>query len=268
MKLSRRQNKFQWFSRLGYASRGVIYLVIGWLALSFALGQGGETADSKQALKLISYQEYGELMLGVVAVGFVAFALWRGVQAIADSDDHGTSLKGLVIRAGLLFSTFLHLSLAFVAVSIIFELGTNMQSNDQQYADWSAWLLAKPAGQMLVAGLGVIAIGAGVAHFIKAAKKTFLKYMAMSPHTKPGVVLISQVGLSARGFVLMIIGWFFVVVAYTTDPSAARGVPGALLTLHQQPYGPWLLGLTAVGLVCFGIYSLLEAVFRRIQRSL
>jgi len=75
--VDRRQSKFQWFSRLGYASRGVIYLIIGWLAVSFALGNGGQTADSEQALHIIAYQRFGDLMLSVVAVGFVAFAVWR-----------------------------------------------------------------------------------------------------------------------------------------------------------------------------------------------
>ena len=265
--VDRRQSKFQWFSRLGYASRGAIYLIIGWLALSFALGNGGQTADSEQALQIIAYQRFGDLMLGVVAVGFVAFALWRAVQAISDFDGHGRSLKGLMIRLGFLGSSFMHLSLAAAAGSIIFGIGTDLRSDDQEYADWSAWLLAQPAGRWLVAGIGVVAIGAGLAHFFRAWRKTFLNYMLVSETSARWVTPISQVGLAARGIVFLMIGWFLLVVAYTFDPDAARGLPGALRTLHHQSYGPWLLGVMALGLMAFGAYSFLEAAFRRIKHA-
>jgi hypothetical protein len=265
--LNRQQSKFQWFSRLGYATRGVIYLIIGWLALNFALGQGGQAADSKEALQIIGYQRFGDILLGVVMVGFLAFALWRAVQAIGDFDDQGRSFKGLVVRAGLLGSAFVHLSLAAAAASIIFGIGRNMSSGNQEYSDWTGWLLAQPAGRWLVAGVGVIAIGAGVAHFIKAWRKDFLKYMDLSDSTERWVTPISLAGLISRGVVFFMIGWFLLVVAYTFDPSAARGLPGALRTLHQQAYGPWLLGVMAIGLFSFGLYSLIEAAFRRIQRT-
>jgi hypothetical protein len=264
----RRQSKFQWFSRLGYATRGVIYLLIGWLALSFALGRrGGQTADSEQALQIISYQRFGDLMLGVVAVGFVGFALWRAVQALRDFDGHGRSLKGLVVRAGLLGSSVLHLSLAIAAASIIFHLGSNVGSGDQEYADWSAWLLAQPAGRWLVVAVALIAVGAGLAHFVKAWRKTFLNYLELTEVSQRWVTPISQAGLVARGLVLLMIGWFLLVVAYTFDPGAARGLPGALRTLHHQSYGPWLLGIVALGLMAFGVYSFLEAAFRRIKHT-
>ena len=263
----RRQSKFQWFSRLGYAARGVIYLIIGWLALSFARGSGGNTADSKQALQIIAYQRFGDVMLGVVAAGLVGFALWRAVQAIRDFDAHGQSLKGLAIRAGQLGSSVLHLSLAAAAASIIFGIGTDLRSNDHDYADWSAWLLAQPAGRWLVAAVGVVAIGVGLAHFIKAWRKTFLNYMSVSESSERWVTPISQAGLVARGMVLLMIGWFFLKVAYTFDPGAARGLPGALRSLHQQAYGPWLLGAMALGLIAFGVYCFLEAVYRRIKHS-
>ena len=93
--------KIAWLARSGYAARGVVYLIVGGLAVLAALGGGGQTTDSKGALLTILQQPFGNVLLGLVALGLVGYAIWRLVQALMDTDHHGTDAKGLAIRGGL-----------------------------------------------------------------------------------------------------------------------------------------------------------------------
>ena len=103
--------KIAWLARSGYAARGVVYLIVGGFAVLAALGSG-QTTDSKGALRTIVQQPFGEALLALVALGLVGYAIWRLVQALLDTDHHGTDAKGLAIRGGLIVSAVTHTLLA------------------------------------------------------------------------------------------------------------------------------------------------------------
>jgi hypothetical protein len=87
-------------ARGGYAARGIVYLIIGGFAVFSAFGRS-ETQGSEGALASILASPFGAALLLIVGLGLVAFAGWSVVQALRDTDNHGSGAKGWAIRAGL-----------------------------------------------------------------------------------------------------------------------------------------------------------------------
>lgn len=252
----------------GYAARGFIYLIIGGMAGLVAFGRGGTTPGSRGALGELLGAPFGKSMLAAVALGLLCYSMWRALQAIIDGDGHGTDAKGLAIRGGLAVSAITHMGLALFAVSLLFGWGTGSRSGgsgDGYSQEWTAWLLSQPFGPWLVAAVGVVIAGAGVAHFFKAWKAGFEKYFIMSERERAVISPICRFGLAARGVVFLIIGGFLVVAAIQHDSSEARGLSGVLQALQQQSFGNFLLAILAFGLLAFAAYSLIEARYRTIS---
>ncbi len=254
--------RLEWIARTRYGARGIVYVMVGWLALA-AAWDTGRAEDTKGALRSLLDEPFGQVLLGIMAIGLVGFAAWRLLQSITDADDHGTDAKGLAVRAGLLASSVTYLLLALFAISLITGWGSGGSGSDSK-REWTAQLLAMPFGRWLVAGVGLIVIGVGLAHGYKAYKAGFRRHLDMDAETLERVSPVCRFGLSARGVVFLIIGGFLLLAAVRADPNQTRGLSGALQALQEQPYGWVLLGIVALGLLAFGIYSIIEAVYRRI----
>jgi hypothetical protein len=268
-----------WLARAGYAARGVVYLMVGGLALMAGFGSGGETTGSRGALQTLTDETWGMVALGAIGIGLVGHAVWRFMQSVLDADDHGTDGKGLVIRAGLLGSSVMYVLLAIYAFSLMTLSGGGAaaqadgagagagggQGGGAQEA--TAWLMSQPYGPWLVGIAGAIIVSVGVAQLVKAAKAKFQKWLVMSAGKLEKVSPICRTGLAARAVTFWIIGGFVIVAAWQADPQEARGLSGALNTLQAQAYGPWLLGAIAVGLIAFAAYSFIEARYRKIHPS-
>jgi len=253
-------------ARFGYAAKGVVYIIIGVLAAYAAFASGGRTTDSRGALEEIMIQPYGKYLLGAVAIGLAGYALWRFVQALKDTEDKGSGVKGIAIRIGYAVIGVIYLGLAFSAVQIILGSGGN-SSGDSSSKEWTATLLAQPFGQWLVglAGLGFIA--AALSHFYKAYTAKFrekLKTSEMSQGVQNFAIRTGRFGLAARGVVFGIIGAFLIQAALHSNAGEARGLSGALSALGEQTYGQILLGVVALGLVAYGFYMLVLSRYRRI----
>ncbi|HEX7314828.1 MAG TPA: DUF1206 domain-containing protein [Pyrinomonadaceae bacterium] len=261
-----------WIERLaryGYAAKGVVYILIGSLAAYGAFkGSGDSATDSRGALTQVVHQPYGRVMLGVIAVGLAGYALWRVTQALRDTEDKGTSWKGLAVRAGYACIGVVYAGLSFSAVRLIFGGGAGAGS-DETTKGWTAFALMFPLGQLLVGlvGLGVIGFGfwqcykAFTAKFCRKWKRHEMHETHEHAH---GIAMrVGQVGLVARAVVFFIIGAFLIQAAWHARAEEARGLGGALRALEQQPYGPYVLGAVALGLVAYGIYMFVEARYRR-----
>jgi hypothetical protein len=238
-------------------------MIVGSFAVLAAFG-GGQTTDTKGALQSLMGGPWGVALLCLVALGLLAFAAWRAVQAIADADGHGRDGKALVIRGGLLVSAVTHLLLAIFAVSLIFG-GGGGSSGDGGTQGWIAKLMEQPFGQWLVGVVGVAVVGGGIAQIIKGWTAKFDKRFKHGYDKFGWVRPLCRFGLMARGVVFLFIGGFIGIAAWRYDPQQARGLSGALQALQGQPYGQVLLGTVALGLVAFGLYCWVEAVYRRID---
>lgn len=164
-------------ARLGFAAKGVVYMIVGVLAVQAAFGSGGGGGTQTVTAKVLS-NPFGAWLVGLAGVAVIAYGLKAAYRAYA------RKYRGKV--------AFGHL-------------------------DARARTLIDRAGRL---------------------------------------------GLSARAVVFGLIGIFLIEAAVRSDPSQARGLDGALDTLAAQPYGPWLLGLVAIGLACYGFYSLVKARYR------
>lgn len=252
-------------ARFGYASKGVVYGTVGLLAAQTAFGTGGRTTDTQGALQTIVNQPFGKFLLLLVAIGLIGFVILRFVQAIKDPENKGTDAKGLAQRIGYAANGLIYASLALTAVKII--LGSGGGGNSNSTEDWTGRLLSQPFGQWLVGTAGAFVIGLGFYQFYIAFSGKFRKELnltELSNKERQWVMAICRFGLAARGIVFCIIGWFLISAARQSDASAAGGLDEALQTLAQQPYGPWLLGIVALGLVAYGIYMVIQARYRQL----
>ncbi|TWT73419.1 hypothetical protein Pla123a_37540 [Posidoniimonas polymericola] len=186
-------------ARLGYASRGAIYLIIGGLAVLSAFGEGGKVTDSKGALSKVLESPGGWLIVLALAVGLVGYSIWRFCQVVYDPDHHGTDAKGIAVRAGMAVSGATHVLLAGWAAKVALGYATGSSGGSDGKESLVRMLMSQPFGQWLVGGLGVILVGVGVAHFLKGYKKKFEKYFTWSHDKRKVLQPICQAGLYARG---------------------------------------------------------------------
>ncbi len=259
------RNPIELAARLGYGARGVVYCLVGGLALLGAIGSGGQTGGSRSALATLLDQPFGRLVLGATALGLAGFAAWRVLEAVTDADHHGTSWKGLGTRAAHLISGGLYAALAFSAAGLAIGRSRGGGNEDQGAQDWTAWLLAQPFGQWLVGLIGAAIAAAGIGFLIKAWRGQVTAHLACDAATARWAVPLGRLGYAARGVVFVIIGAFLVLAAIRSSSSQVRGLGGALEALQAQPFGGALLGLVAAGLLAFGIFGFVQALYRRID---
>jgi hypothetical protein len=248
-------------ARAGLTARGIIYILIGWVAVLVALGRGSHEADQQGALQLLAGKPYGSVSLWLLGVGFAAYALWRLSEAAygvtGEGNGAGPRLRSLaraVIYAGLAYLTFEVISGAHGSLS-------------RRQQDITAKVMQHPGGRWLVGVAGLIIVLIGVMLAGEGLRGRFMRYLRtsrMSPGTRRVVWRLGVIGTVARGVVVALVGVLVIDAAVSHAPAKSGGLDKALLTLRDQPFGPVLLILVALGLVVFGVYGLCEARWRRV----
>ena len=251
-----------WFGRFGYAAKGVVYVLVGFLAAYSASGSAAGDG-TRSALRYIVTLPFGQFLLGAVAFGLVGHALWRLVQAFMDTENKGSKPKGIVRRAAYAAIAIVYIGLAFSAVKII--LGER-RSEGVWAQSWTAWILGLPLGQWLVAlaGAGVIAVG--LYQFYRAYSADFRKKLLLGEMTgteETWATRVGRFGHAARGVVFCIVGPFLMFAAYQADAAETRDFGEVLRTIEGQPFGPYLLALVAAGFVSYGLFMFVLARYRR-----
>ncbi len=257
-------------ARFGYATKGVVYIVVGGLATLAAVGLGGEATDVRGALSEIETKPFGKVALATVAFGLIGYVLWRWIQAIADADHKGTKLKGILLRIGYFFSGAVYAGLAYSAAKILFDVDEPDESSSETQENWIARVLAMPFGRTLVILIGGFVIGFGLYQIYKGLKAKFrkrLKLGKMNETKDTWATWSGRIGYAARGVVFCIIGFFVIQAALHFNPDEAKGLDEALQALAENYYGAWALGVIAIGLIAYGFYMLVEARYRRIAES-
>ncbi len=254
-------------ARLGYAAKGVVYIIIGFLAGKLALGQGGQATDQKGALRTISEQPPGKFILIVVAIGLLAFGLWSLIQGIYDTEGEGRRAKGIVARIGYAVVGIAYLVLALGAYQLAAGTSNGGNSTTSTTQDATAKLLALPFGVQLVVIVGLVVLGIAVYLYARAYRAKFQRRLALSnlrPQVRKAMISLGRSGYAALGIVFTVIGIFLIVAAVQFNPQKAKGLDAAIGELQKLPFGQLLLGLVALGLLAYGVYSFVEARYRRL----
>ncbi|MFJ5261103.1 DUF1206 domain-containing protein [Streptomyces sp. NPDC088387] len=246
--------------RAGFSARGVVYVLIGALAVRIGLGSGAGSADRQGALAQVAAQPFGKAMLWALVVGFGGMALWRGARAIRGK---GRKTPSRLLDGGrAVFYAAVCWATADYAAG-----GGQGSSGNKQSQDWTESALGLPYGQELVGAGGCLLIGIGVVLAVRAAMRRFLRQLdtgAMSRRTKQVVTVLGVVGGVARGAVFAAAGIFILVAAVQFDPDEAKGVDATLRSFTETPAGPGLLVAVAIGLILFGVFSFASARWRRL----
>ena len=244
----------EWGARLGYAVLGLIHLLIAWIALKVAWGIGGgsKKADTSGALQTMSQSGTGVALLWTCVVGFLLLAVWQLVEAAIGLRETADRLKAAAKAVTYLFFAWSTFKVAQGANS----------SAEKQTEDFTAGLMGSPGGRLLVAVLGLAVLGIAGYHVYKGWTKKFLE--DLREHPGDWAVTAGRVGYISKGVALLIIGFFFLVAAWQADPEKAQGLDGALKTVKDQPFGPFLLTLVAIGIAAYGVYSFARARYARV----
>lgn len=259
-----RRHPLETLGRVGYGVKGVLYTLLGVIALNAAVGPGNPEGQSG-ALHALAQQPFGTVLLWIVTVGLAAYALWRIVLAVTDPEGVGDDAEGTVRRLGYVVSGIVYGALAYSAYQIVNGSGSGGSDGTEER---TATLLGLPGGQWIVGAIALGILGYGVYQFVRAYEESFFDKLRLGVRAvrhRESIRRVCQAGLVARGVVLVMIGVFMAQAALQSDADEAGGLDQALATLQQQSYGPWLLGLVAVGLVMYGVYCWLNAAYRRYE---
>jgi len=253
-------------ARLGFYTKGFLFIVIGILAVLVATGQGGELADPSGALETIAQARYGKWLLIIFIVGAVGHGIWNILRGAADVDNAGDGWQGIVKRIAAVGIGVFYLGLAFTAWSIIIAERIT-DRNGEIPRTFAAILLALPLGASLMFLIGVGIVGVGVHECYSGVtgkyKENFRLFAAENKHRRI-ITMLGALSFTARALLLGLVGYFFISAAISHNPNDAAGLDGALAALAQTYYGKVLLFVTATGLVCHGVLSLYEARYRRL----
>jgi Domain of Unknown Function (DUF1206) len=253
---------FELLARAGFIARGVVYGVIGVLAVKLAVGAGGKTENQTGALRTVAHQPFGKVLLILVAVGLAGYALWRILHALLGHGPEGSD-SGFE-RIAALGSGIAYAGICGVAVEILLGSGGTSSGNASKTA---AGVFGWPAGTWIVGIAGAVFVGVALYQGYRGISRDFLedsKTEEMSGAIRKWIEAIGTVGHLARGVVFGLVGIFLLKAAIDFNPNKAVGLDGALAKLAHHGYGPVLLGVVAAGLVAFALYSLSDARYRRI----
>lgn len=259
-------------ARLGFAARGTIYIVLGLLALAVAVGFTSHVEDVRGVIETISEQAFGTVVLLVLAFGLFNHGLWNTVQCGWDPEQVSTDLIGWGLRLLFGLSALVNFFLAAKTGSVALGWGWGGESGDEAVQSWTQLVLGWPGGRGLVLGAATIAGIVAIALVVQFVRGKFMDVFSQEEMARAENLLVktaARCGLGARTLVALLVAWFLWRAGITADAEEAGGLSKALATLLRQPFGPWLLGVTAVGLMAQGVFIWLMVPYRaiRVERS-
>lgn len=256
---------------VGWAAKGIVYVALAWLVLQMALGTAPQQASTTGALEYIASSAPGKLALVLLGIGLLAYAVGRVLEVTVMAQP---SVDGKEKAIGFVLA-FVYLSLAISAFTIVGVVGSSSGSGSgsgsgaQQQG--TAILLGLPAGQFLVAAVGIAVAALGIHSAYGGVQKKFFATLRQGEMTSTVRTWTSRIGMAAyvaKGAIFVLFGWFLVQAAlsYNAD-EAATGLDGALRRVADETWGAALLVAVAVGLLAYGVFCEIEARYRRVGAS-
>jgi hypothetical protein len=261
---------YAWLARSGLVAKGISFGIVAALAIGVATGTGGKATSRQGALQAVAGHTWGKILLVLLAGGFAAYAIWRFVQAFAECEDddgeHG-ALKKWGKRAGYVGRGLIYASLTYTTVKLLVDSGGQQSQNEKAHKTTAA-IFDWPGGRWLVGIAGLAIIGAGLWNLYRGIARKFEDRWRTAEMSETELKWGSRAGVAghvARAVVFSLIGIFVTKAAIDYDPKDAIGFDGALRKLAAASYGPYLLGVTAAGLLCYGLFCLIDARYRDVS---
>lgn len=239
--------------RVGLIAYGVVHLLIAWVALQLAFGERQGNASSEGALSQMAKTPLGGVLLYVVAAGFAALVVWQLTEAVAGHRDEDGK-KRVAKRLGSALKAVLYGSLGWSALKIAMGGGSSGGSTDTT----TAKIMAMPAGQVLVALVGLAVLGYGIRLVYRGLSESFmdkLETKGRTGTTGKAFVTFGKAGYVSKGLALFIVAGLFLWATWTHDPKKSGGLDQALNQVLQQPFGSPMLIVLAAGIACYGVFA-------------
>lgn len=252
-------------ARTGYIAKGVVYFLVGLLTLQATIGMGGQTTGTTQAIQEIFYKPFGSVLLVGIIIGLLAHAVWRMIQGILDPENRDDTLFVKLFRVIDFSIGCLYISLSYAAWQIL--QGLHAQSSDESTEIWIGKILELPFGKWLVILIAAGIFVGGFYQFYSAAIAGFdysFDTDNMKPAEKNTLSLLGRIGIFSWGIVYCMVAYMLYRAAVTYDADQAGGLAEALNALRQQPFGIWILGITAAGLIIYGVYLLVLSYYHKV----
>ena len=242
---------FEKFTRLGFAARGLIYFLIGYLAL-----RSGRAEDGGGIIDYLASGS-GLILVAIMAAGLLAYGAWRLLEAWIDSAGRGSDPKGAAARAGGAVAGLVHIALGVAAA--LHALGSGGGGGDSAESG-ARTALGLPGGGLVLILVACLLLATAFVQLANAWKQNFMRHIGGGVAARRWIGWLGRAGFLARGIVFLIIAWFFWRAGSEESAGQAGGIAEALQSLPDA-----LRTLVAAGLLLFGLFSLAEARFRRIE---
>ncbi|MHA7240442.1 DUF1206 domain-containing protein [Arthrobacter sp. TMS1-12-1] len=247
-------------ARLGFTALAAVHILIGVIALRLAFGGSGE-AEPTGPLEEVAEGRLGPLLMWICAVGCAGLALWQFSEATLRARHLGAAQRlGKHISSGALVIIYGSMAGTFAR----FALGDGPDSSEST-VDFTRSLLTSGPGAALVFVTAGVVLGIGVYFVIKGLRRGFRPELQAFEDTARGRVIeiLGVVGHVAKGVSLLLVGGLFVLAGLDRRPEESTALDGSLKALQHHPLGVYILTAIAVGLICYGIFAVVRAVFGR-----
>ena len=245
-------------ARWGYAAKGVVYVMIGAIALRVAAGGGGDVEGWNGAIESLRDESFGKPLLWLIGIGLLGYVLWRLVAAIRNPENEDAGHRVFFLFSAIVYS--------FLAIEAL-KLAAGSSSGSETDTHWTSTLMEQPFGRTLVMIAGIAMAAYGLQQIWRAWTVDLddqLDLSRLSAGARAWVVRLGRFGMAARGIVLVMLGYIFVRAAIRARASEAGNVEGVLDSMRDTP---WLLGVISLGFIAYGVFNLVRARYRRIRAA-
>lgn len=255
----------------GFFTKGVVYILVGVLTFMAAFGLGGDVTSTGGVIRFLLDLPLGKVLVGIVAVGLLAYTLWRLVQVWLRPKKNGgkkpNDWKGVSTRIRYFYSAAFYALIAYSFAKPLIEdlMGKTSGSSGGESQQEKAALgevLSHDYGTALIWILALIVGAQAIMQFRLAYSAKFMKKIDNYPDLKHEYEFIrksGRFGYFARGVVFGIISFFLIKVILLHNTAVYKGTEGALQYLLSFSYGSLLLGATATGFIGYGIFNMMVA---------
>jgi hypothetical protein len=253
-------------ARVGYVAKGLVFICIGLLSASAALGGNVGATDFRGVMSDILQQPFGGALLVALIAGLVCYVVWLLLATFVNAGHLGNDAGGITARVRALFLAAIYAGMIAIAVQA-FGGNTGNGGDDRAAQNWTASALAQPFGSTLVVVIGAAIVIAGLLECSRAYREKFAEQLDLAGYrqkTQNWIVRFCAFGFAARGLVFVLLGALMMRAGWQSDPSQARGMSGALDAVIAQPFGRSLFAVGAIGLAAYGMYCCIKARYARI----